>query len=316
MAEMAWCEVTIEVPVTDFELVADSLQEAGSGGVVFQDPSLLENRKLEQDEVIDESLCGQTEALIPAVKAYFPVDDRLGKRLETLKVQLGSLLGIVLEFGLRRLDEENWANAWKRYYKPEKIGQVVIKPSWEEYAPVAGETVVELDPGMAFGTGTHPTTRLCLGILQELIHHPLRMLDLGTGSGILAITGAKLGAAQVSASDIDPVAVKVATENVTRNGVTDRVQVFEGDLLDQISTAQYDLVTANIIADVILKLIPRLNRVMNPQTGCFVASGIIDHRLPDIKQALADNGFEIIKIVEDQEWRGVVAKLRFAQMAN
>jgi ribosomal protein L11 methyltransferase len=249
MSNIVWCELEITVPVEEFEVVADVLQENGAGGVVFEDPSILSSRDFEADEIVSEEL-KENVAQTPSIKAYFPVDDGLGSRLIQLKEVLAQLLGNAPEFGLKQIHEDDWADAWKAYYKPEHIGNVVIKPSWEEYSAKPEETVVELDPGMAFGTGTHPTTRLCIKLLQTLINKPLEVLDVGTGSGILAITAAKLGAAKVTASDIDSVAVKVAGENVSRNGVSDRVAMLQGDLLQAGAAGKYDLVVANIIADI------------------------------------------------------------------
>ncbi|HYH02515.1 MAG TPA: 50S ribosomal protein L11 methyltransferase, partial [Bacillota bacterium] len=207
---------------------------------------------------------------------------------------------------LRQIREDDWAQAWKAYFKPERIGKVVIKPSWEEYHPVAGEVIVELDPGMAFGTGNHPTTRLCIEQLQELIDGPLTMLDLGTGSGILSVVGAKLGATRVTASDIDPVAVRVARENVAANRVEDTVTVTEANLLQGHSVVQYDLVVANIIADIIVRLIPDVPNVLKPQ-GLFLASGIIAERSEEVQQALTAAGFVIQKVAARDNWVAIIA---------
>lgn len=305
MSNLVWSEIRIAVPAEQFEVVADLLQEAGAGGVVFDDPSILDSHEFEADEIVGSELL-QNLPRTPSVKAYFPVDDQLGSKLNRLKESLACLLGSEPELELKKIAEDDWAYAWKAYYKPEHIGNVVIKPSWEEYHAVPGETVVELDPGMAFGTGTHPTTRLCIRLLQELITEPFEVLDLGTGSGILAITAAKLGAHKVVASDIDSVAVKVARENVTRNGVADQVTLVQGDLLHEGSAGQYDLIVANIIADIILKLIPDLKGVMKPD-GRFLASGIIDRRLSDVEQSLKEYGFQIVRIERDQEWCAVIA---------
>lgn len=308
MADLIWCEIRTEIPTEMFEIVADIFQDYGSGGVVMEDPSILDSRELQYDEVIDDKT-RQNAAKVPAIKAYFPLDERLPDKLAEIRLKLASVLGKMPIFETLNLNEADWANAWKAYYKPEHIGKVVIKPSWETYEQQDTEVVVELDPGMAFGTGTHPTTRLCLQTMQELIEPHSQVLDLGTGSGILAITAAKLGAATVVASDVDPVAVRVTEENVQLNGVSDKITVFEGDLLEKIDAGEYDLVTANIIADIILRLIPRLNRVVKRDSGRFVASGIIETRLDDVVSLLESHGFEVVKIVSEQEWRAIIAKL-------
>ena len=311
MSDLVWCELTVEIDPENFDVVADLLQEAGAGGVVFDDPAILEVREFEVDEIFSDELMQQIKQP-PAVRAYFPVEDRLGDKLNQLKEAFRELYGEVPEFKLRQIHEDDWAHARKAYYKPEKIGRVVIKPSWEQYLPTEDEVMIALDPGMAFGTGTHPTTRMCVQLLQEEINRPLDMLDLGTGSGILAIIGAKLGARQVVASDIDPVAVKVARENAELNQVSDRVTFFEGDLLKAHTSGQYDLVVANIIADIIVKLIPDLHRVLKPG-GHFVASGIIDRRLEEVKELLSKHNMEIVRIETDQEWRAVVAALNIPE---
>lgn len=308
MSDLIWCELKLEIAPEYFDAAADLLQETGAGGVVFDDPAILEVREFEVDEIFSDELLQQIKNP-PAVRAYFPVDDRLGEKLEQLKKAFRELCGEVPEFELKQIHEEDWAHAWKAYYKPEKIGRVVIKPSWEDYAPTEDEVMIALDPGMAFGTGTHPTTRMCVQLLQEEINGSLDMLDLGTGSGILAIIGAKLGAKRVVASDIDPVAVKVARENAELNQVSDRVTFVEGDLLKAHTPDQYDLVVANIIADIIVKLIPDLHRVLKPG-GHFIASGIIDRRLEEVKELLSYHGMEIIRIETEQEWRAVVAVLK------
>ena len=292
--------------MTAAELVAQIFQEAGAGGVVFEDPDLLNQVTLQADEYFSQEVL----AGIPqhyGIKAYFPVDDRLGERLESLKVRLSTILPEPVTITLNQVKEEDWAEAWKTYFKPELIGRVVIKPSWESYQPEANEIVVELDPGMAFGTGAHPSTRMCVALLQELIGaKPISMLDLGTGSGILSAVAAKLGVAPIVASDIDPLAVRTAKENIAANQVTDQVRLMEGDLLNLGLTEQFDLVVANIIAKVIMDLIPNLATVLKPG-GLFLTSGIIDERGSEVEAALVANGFTIQKTLNEDGWVAIVA---------
>lgn len=308
MSKLVWSELTVEAAEEKFELVADLLQDLGASGVLFDDPGILNARTLDADEILSRELLNSIPKA-PSVKAYFPVDDRLGETVDAFKKEFRQRMGIEPRIELRQLDEDDWAHGWKAYYKPEKIGRVVVKPSWEEYTPQSEEVIIALDPGMAFGTGAHPTTRMCIRLLQELIDHPLEMLDVGTGSGILAITGAKLGAVNVVASDVDPVAVAVARENVALNNLSDQVQVVKGDLLTGHSSHKYGLVVANIIADIIIKLIPELKNVLQT-TGRFMAAGIIENRLGEIEQSLSGHGFEIVQVVAEKEWRGIVAKLK------
>ena len=306
MTNSFWSEIKVEVPAALGELIAEIFQEEGAGGVIYEDPAILAECPCRDDEYLGTEAY-QTVPVKYGIKAYFPVDDRLGERLNRLKERLNRLLGYEPEFCLTQVREEDWAEAWKAYFKPERIGQVVIKPSWEAYLPADGEVVVELDPGMAFGTGTHPTTRLCIMLLQEVASESTTMLDIGTGSGILGLVGAKLGIAKVVATDIDPLAVKVAGDNIQRNHLAAEIRVMEGDLLNLGPDLKFSLVVANIITDAILKLIPRLDQALYPG-GLFLASGIIAERSPEIKAALAGAGFTLVKILTEEGWIGVLAQ--------
>ena len=307
MSGSNWCEVEVKVPAEYGEVVAEILQEEGAGGVVFDDPDILKGKHFQDDEYLGEEL------ILPryfGVRSYFPVDDRLGGRLTQIKKRLVETLGLTVEFGLKQVREEDWAEAWKRYFKPEHIGKIVIKPSWEEYSPNSGEIIIELDPGMAFGTGTHPTTRICLKLLQEIITSQTEMLDVGTGSGILALAGAKLGAKKVSAMDIDPVAVRVAVENIKRNKLDELIEVYESNLLERPLDSKFNLVVANIITNAILELVPQLDKVLMPG-GIFVASGIIEERLPETMECLTKQGFINVKQIFEEGWVGLIARDTF-----
>jgi ribosomal protein L11 methyltransferase len=306
VAGQYWCELKVAAPAEQFELIAEILQNAGSGGVVYDDPAILATQPCGADEIFSNELLRDIPTTA-GVKAYFPVDDRLGGRLAVLKAELTAVFRQPPQFWLRQIREADWAQAWKAYFKPEQIGKVVIKPSWEEYHPTGAEVVVELDPGMAFGTGNHPTTRLCLELLQELLTGPVTMLDLGTGSGILAITGAKLGARLVTASDLDPVAVRAARVNVSANQVEQMVHVVEADLLQGLTGAGYDLVVANIIADIIIKVGPVIPTVLNPG-GVFLASGVIAERSAEVTSILTAAGLAVERAVTRDGWVALVAR--------
>jgi ribosomal protein L11 methyltransferase len=306
VAGQYWCELKVAAPAGQFELIAEILQNAGSGGVVYDDPAILATQPCGADEIFSNELLRDIPTTA-GVKAYFPVDDRLGGRLAVLKAELTAVFRQPPQFWLRQIREADWAQAWKAYFKPEQIGKVVIKPSWEEYHPTGAEVVVELDPGMAFGTGNHPTTRLCLELLQELLTGPVTMLDLGTGSGILAITGAKLGARLVTASDLDPVAVRAARVNVSANQVEKMVHVVEADLLQGLTGAGYDLVVANIIADIIIKVGPVIPTVLNPG-GVFLASGVIAERSAEVTSILTAAGLAVERAVTRDGWVALVAR--------
>lgn len=302
-----WCEVEVKVPAEYGEVVAEFFQEEGAGGVVFDDPEILEEKQFQDDEYLGD------EFSLPqhfGVRSYLPVDDRLGDRLTRIKRRLVNALGITVDFGLKQVKEEDWAEAWKRYFKPERIGKIVIKPSWEDYTSNDDEIVIELDPGMAFGTGTHPTTRICLKLLQELISPQTEMLDVGTGSGILALAGAKLGAKKVCAMDIDPVAVRVAVENIRHNRLDKSIEVYESNLLERPLDSKFNLVVANIITNAIMELVPQLEKVLMPG-GIFVASGIIEERLPETMECLTKQGFINVKQISEEGWVGLIARDTF-----
>ena len=307
MSGSNWCEVGVKVPDEYGEIVAEIFQEEGAGGVIFDDPDILKEKPFQDDEYLGEEF-------IPPhhfkVRSYFPVDARLDGRLTRVKKRVAEITGVPVEFELKQVKEEDWAEAWKRYFKPEHIGKIVIKPSWEDYTQADDEIVIELDPGMAFGTGTHPTTRICLTLLQELVTSKTEMLDVGTGSGILALAGAKLGAAKISAMDIDPVAVRVAVENIRRNHLDELVDVYESNLLERPLGFKFNLVVANIITNAILELTPQLTKVLKPG-GIFVASGIIEERFPEVLESLTKQGFIKIKPIFEESWAGVVAQSKW-----
>lgn len=245
------------------------------------------------------------------VVAYFPYDNLLDERNEKLKSRLKELNQEIIpnsikEIGFNEVQEEDWANSWKAYYKPVKAGKrIVIKPTWEEYIPEPGEFVIELDPGMAFGTGTHPTTVMCIRALEDLILGGETVFDIGTGSGILAITASRLGAKEVKAVDIDQVAVKAALENVGLNKAGDKVEVMAGNLLDNVK-GQADLVIANIVADIIKLVCPDAAKAVKPG-GKFLASGIIAPRGQEVEKAVEEAGFVIEKTVREGDWLCLIA---------
>jgi ribosomal protein L11 methyltransferase len=213
------------------------------------------------------------------------------------------------ELQTRVVDEEDWANAWKDYYHVTHIGQrLVIRPSWREYTPREHEVVVTLDPGMAFGTGVHPTTRMCLEQVERRVQSGMRILDVGTGSGILALAAAKLGAKHVDAIDNSSVAAESATANVAINNLDDRISVVQG-VLDAMEAervaGQYDLVLANIIAHVIGSIAPSLVQVLAPQ-GLLVVSGIIEARRHDAEGPLLESGLQLVEETKIDDWLALV----------
>ncbi|HWQ41120.1 MAG TPA: 50S ribosomal protein L11 methyltransferase [Desulfosporosinus sp.] len=312
---MDWREVAVTVSSEGEEAVADLFYQLGLPGVSVENTELLlnyiESGAWDYHDFGEVKLTGTS-----VVKGYFSEDDELAAKLEKLDQGVHELVQrfpdwVVQAKGIS-LKEEDWATAWKAYFKPIRIGKhFMIKPTWEQVDLLPGDVVLELDPGMAFGTGTHPTTTLCLRTLEKIVKSGQDVFDLGTGSGILAIAAAKLGA-KVEAVDLDSVAIRVAQENVDLNCVTDRVRILRGDL-GTVLTGQADVVIANIIADVILMLLPDLRRILRAE-GEFLASGIIENRAGDVEEGLKEAGFEIVERLEDGGW--ILFRARWAKCAS
>lgn len=214
-----------------------------------------------------------------------------------------------LELEMKDVDEEDWSNAWKKYYHPVQVGEhLVVCPSWEAYDRKPDEVVLTLNPGMAFGTGTHDTTRLCMELLEKYITPQDTVLDVGCGSGILAITAALLGANKIIGCDIDEVAVKVAGENAALNGVQDRIAFHQGDLTSQVE-GSFQIICANIVADVIIRLSEDAGRYL-AKDGIFITSGIIDTREQDVLNALEQNSFQVIEHRTSGGWVALACKAK------
>lgn len=251
----------------------------------------------------------------PAVRVYVPLEEatlRHERVLDEIRTQMNWLAKQDMEVELGTLKviteivrEEDWANNWKQYYKPTRIGEhIIIKPSWEEYTPKENDVVLELDPGMAFGTGTHETTALCLEAVERYVKSGDTVLDIGCGSGILSIAAGKLGASRIDAIDIDSVAVKVAQENVSRNALSSIIFCREGDLLKG-GYQPARITVANIVADVILRLIPAAYTHTLPG-GIFITSGIIEERADEITEAAQQAGFAQLESLSRGSWRALV----------
>lgn len=299
---MKWLEVAVHTSAEGVEAVALIFEELGTGGVVIEDPALIDQYikagAWDYWEIPDAVL-NQPQ---PIVKAYFPVNEHTPQKLKSLEQRLAALdLPNVPQIFHRQVDEQDWATAWQAYYKPLRVGRRwLIKPTWEDIAAGPEDIVIEMDPGMAFGSGTHATTAMCLEFLEDCIQGGETVWDVGTGTGILAIGAAKLGARQVLAVDLDEVAVKVARENVAGNGVAARVQVQQGDLLTNLNGAA-DIIIANIVADVIIKLAPAAYRRLNTG-GYFISSGIINDRAEEVQESLKQQGFNIVSTRRQGEW--------------
>lgn len=308
---MDYIQVAIETKREAIEAISYFLIEDGAGGVEIADPKDVtsQDRTVVFYDLIDESLLNQDQEKV-FVKAYYPVELNINEKINQIKERLKHVSEF-LDIGsgkisLLDMPEEEWANAWKKYYKPVKLGKnILIKPTWEDYE-VTDELVIEMDPGMAFGTGTHATTAMCAVLVEKLLTPSATVLDIGTGSGILGILAAKLGAKKVLGVDIDPVAVKVAKENIQVNQVDAIMQVESGNLTEVVKEKS-DLIVSNIIADVIIMLSSQIGKVMK-EDGLWIASGIIDTRKEDVISHMNANDFEIVEMSEENDWIALVAK--------
>lgn len=302
---MQWIEVNVQVTHEAVEVVADILTAAGTSGVAIEDPQLINNlRNSGTWELCDIPEQENTE--IVTVSAYYADDEKLQDRLKQIESELAAVEERIgsFRFGnirFRSLSEKDWANEWKQYFHVTHVGEsLVIKPSWEDYIPKEGEHVIKIDPGMAFGTGTHHTTNMCMARLEKVLPANAEVFDVGTGSGILAIAAALLGAKSVKAVDIDAVAVRVARENIADNGLEDKIEVKEGDLLRG-TEGQADVIIANIIADIIIMLLKDIPGKLKDD-GIFLASGIISDRRADVEAAAAEVGMKVDHVDEKGGW--------------
>lgn len=282
---MDWLEVCVETTGEGAEAVAEVLSRFAPRGVA-----------------LEAGPEGFGTGLV-AVRAYLPADDqlpRIRRRVEEALWHLGQILPLPPP-SFRIVAETDWAEAWKQHLTVLHVGRrLVIRPSWLSYVPAPEEVVIELDPGMAFGTGTHPTTQMCLLALEDTVYPGARVLDLGTGSGILAIAAAKLGAGRVLALDTDPQAVTVARENVRRNGVADRVRVAQGSLAQAIG--RFDVVVANILAGVLIEMAEHgLARRLTPEGQLMVAGLLLGHE-EEVRNAFQKNGLAIVGRRQMEDW--------------
>lgn len=312
---MKWSEIVIHTTHEATEAVANILHESGASGVIIEDsvePDRIHEDRFGEIYELDKNDFPSDGVL---VKAYLPVNSFLIETMKDIEQSIGNLASFGLDVGknsiqTNEVDDEDWATAWKKYYHPVKIsGRFTIVPTWEEYEPVeSDELIIELDPGMAFGTGTHPTTVLCVQALEKYVRPGNTVVDVGTGSGVLSIGAALLGASSVHALDLDHVAVTAAKENVELNKVESIVEVTHGNLLESIKI-QPDIIVANILADVIISFSADAYTLL-PEKGLFIASGIIGQKRDLVKNDLISKGFEIIESVLMEDWVAIVAQKR------
>lgn len=300
---MEYIEVTISTSTYGSEIVSDLLMRLGAAGTQILDRADLPDpeKPTASWELMDQSVIDAMPEDVQ-VKAWFD-EETVEKTLFSLKEQLTLLknpgMG-TLNLSMQGVKEEDWAENWKQYYKPFRLGaHMVVKPTWETWDEQEGDLMIEIDPGMAFGTGTHETTAMCVGLIEKY-YHGGTLLDVGTGSGILAIAAARLGARGIVAVDIDPDAVRVARENVAHNSLSDAISVREGDLLQGLSQ-RFDFAVANILAPVICMLAAPLKQHLLPG-GRFICSGIIAEAEEDVNAALRSAGYAIDEVLHKGDW--------------
>lgn len=292
-----WTQIKVTVRLEELDRLS-ALMSMIDTNIQIEDYSDIDLDSVYGD-LIDESILN-ADKTIASVSVYVPEERSykdalafINERLDAEKLEARiEVIGV---------DEEDWANSWKQYYKPLHIGsRIVVVPAWEKYEPKDGEIIVTMDPGMAFGTGSHETTRLEIELLQKYVKEGCSMLDVGTGSGILAICASKLGAGYCEAYDIDPMAVRVAKENVAGAGITN-IKCGQSNLLADIPVRRYDVICANIVADIILRMLPDIPKFMHKGT-VLLASGIISERRDEILSALDGNGLRAVDVLEDNGW--------------
>jgi ribosomal protein L11 methyltransferase len=304
---MKWIEAKVVFDADDNrlagELIANLFFEFDLQGVVEEDPAI------EPAEDWAEDSIGRAEQ--HAVVGYFPKDRQAKKRCRVLEEKLAFLkenFTMLYQVSYKELDEEDWAEAWKAFFKPHKIGEkIVVKPTWCEYKADPGDIVLELDPGMAFGTGTHPTTALCIRLIEDYLNLGDSFLDIGTGSGILMLAAARLGAGFVCGLDKNEMAVKIAETNLRLNGIAPhRFSVKEGDLVAGIEE-RYDLVVANILTQVIYNLLEDIEKILN-DPAIFICSGILEKNENLVLARMKTIGFDILDLCIKDQWVAIAGR--------
>ena len=300
-----WTKLTVTGKTADLDGIC-AVMSMLDNGLMIEDYSDFSLNGM-YGELVDETILNADRDTVK-VSLFVPEDKSFIKYKEYLETRIADL-GIDASISFEGVSEDDWAESWKQYYKPIPLGRVTVVPAWEKYEAKEGEILVRMDPGMAFGTGTHETTRLVMRIMQDELRGGERVLDVGTGSGILSICASKLGAASCNAYDIDPVAVKVARENAKDDGC-DNITVGVSDLLAgvDLSGGKYNFCVANIVADIIIRMMPDISDYL--EVGApLILSGIIAPRADEVREAVRAAGFEIVREEQENDWLAIMAKL-------
>ena len=294
-----WTKLTVRSARENLDVVT-AVMGMLDNGLLIEDYSDFPFETGMYGDLVDETIKNADTTRV-AVSVFVAREKNLNEYIAFLRERF-AFSGIEWEYECEGLREEDWAESWKRYYQPIRVGGITIVPAWQEYRAGEGETVVRMDPGMAFGAGTHETTRLAVLLLEETVGAGDAVLDVGTGSGILSIVSEKLGASLVRGYDIDPVAVRVARENAVANG-TKKVSFGQSDLLAAVDVPAggYDLAVANIVCDVLLRMAPDLPACLRPGAR-LICSGIIEERLPELRAGMIAAGFREEKAISENDW--------------
>ena len=308
---MDWIEITISTNTEGADIVSEALLRQGAVGTQIIDRADVPDPSKPNGfwELIDPKMIDEMPEDVQ-VKAWFESVEAL-RGLENCLKALPELTGMdlgTLAVSQQGVQEQDWSECWKQYYKPFRAGKhLVIKPSWENWNAAPGDLIIELDPGMAFGTGTHETTAMCVEMIEKH-YHGGKVLDVGTGSGILAIAAARLGADSVLGVDIDPMAVRVAQENVEKNGLSREIDIRQGDLVAGLDNVKCEFAVANILADVIALLAAPLKAHLT-ENATFVCSGILKEREQDVVDVLTKNGYRLFDRMQKGDWVALAAHL-------
>ncbi len=317
---MKYTELIIKAPRNASETVQAALLEAGFDSMQIDDPmdavDIAEHQDLYKYDYIEEISQKAAEAEAGAdaitITLYFEDNEEGRTRLSEAEKLLSGIEGV--SFRTKETgDDSEWLYKWQEHFKPSKVGErIVVKPGWEDYEAADGELVIEMDPGMAFGSGLHETTSMCIKALEKDLggaydpsRYPIKVLDVGTGTGILAMAAVLLGADEALGIDIDDEAVRVSNENIVKNGLEGRISIRHGNLMDGINYDP-DIIVANLMADLVVMLSPAAAAQLRPG-GVYITSGILDIKEDIVKKAIEDAGFDIIEVLADGEWRAITA---------
>ena len=300
----AWTKLTVVGKTADLDTIT-AVMSMLDNGLMIEDYSDFSLNGM-YGELVDDTILNADKDTVK-VSLFVPEERSVVEYRDFIETRLPAL-GVTAEISAEGMNEDDWAESWKQYYKPVPLGKVTIVPAWESYEARADEVVIKMDPGMAFGTGTHETTRLVIRLMQDLIVGGERVLDVGTGSGILSICASKLGAKSCNAYDIDPVAVKVAKENAIADGC-ENITVGVSDLLRgvDLSNGKYDFCVANIVADIIIRMMPDIRKYLKDGAP-LILSGIIEPRKDEVIECAKAHGFSIVREEKENDWIGLLVK--------